>query len=298
MSMAKAIVCPPAESQRPARALTPMSVPVLARQRSCAAVPRMRLRIVPVRPATAQRSLEGARDLLAVHRLEQVHDLARGGAIGAREPGAVDDLRGQAEGAELGAHDADARGGRARAGELGAEVLDQHLGQEVVGGDVGQADEVAHRRGGHGGQVLRLGRRGSRAAAPLDADAVAAQDLGELARGLGGGPTVLGEAAIEGQRAQDPADVAVVGAAGVEGAAQEVEARLVAEDRSVDAQDPGGADRAREALQVVAAERRVAAAAQVEVAAPDPVGVEEPAPGDLVGSVASGPKRIRAEAVV
>ena len=53
MSMAKAIVSPPADSHRPARALTPMSVPVLARQRSCAAVPRMRLRIVPVRPATA-----------------------------------------------------------------------------------------------------------------------------------------------------------------------------------------------------------------------------------------------------
>ena len=104
--------------------------------------------------------------------------------------------------------------------------------------------------------------------------------LANCAAACGGGPTVLREAAVEGQRAQDPADVAVVGAAGVEGAAQEVEARLVAEDRPVDAQDPGGADRAREALQVVAAERRVAAAAQVEVAAPDPVGVEEAAPGE------------------
>ena len=54
MSIAKAIVCPPADSQSPASALTPMSVPVLARQRSWAAVPRMRLRIVPVRPATAR----------------------------------------------------------------------------------------------------------------------------------------------------------------------------------------------------------------------------------------------------
>ena len=63
----------------------------------------------------------------------------------------------------------------------------------------------------------------------------------------------LREAAVEGQRAQHAADVAVVGAAGVEGAAQEVEARLVAEDRPVDAQDPGRADRARQALQVVAA---------------------------------------------
>ena len=90
------------------------------------------------------------------------------------------------------AHHARARGGRAGAAERGAEVLEQRLGQEVVRGDVGQADEVAHRRRGDGGQRLRRGRRACPAPLrALDADAVGPQDLRELARGLRGRPPSL-----------------------------------------------------------------------------------------------------------
>ena len=291
MSMAKAIVCPPADSHRPASALTPMSVPVLARQRSCAAVPRMRLRIVPVRPATASDPSNAPATswpCIASSRCTTWRGVVRS-ARESPEPSTTCGVRPKAR--ELGPDDADARGGRAGAAELGAEVLEQHLGQEVVGRDVGQADEVAHRRRGDGGQLLRLGRRGARAAAPLDADAVGRAGPSRTApRPAAAGRPSFEKPAVEGQRAQDAADVAVVGAAGVEGAAQEVEARLVAEDRPVDAQDPGRADRARQALQVVAAERRVAAAAQVEVAAPDAVGVEEPSPGDRGGQRRVGPE--------
>src|SRR5215207_3000883 len=56
-----------------------------------------------------QRALEGAGHLLVVHALEQAHDLARGGAIGARQARAVDDLRVHAEALKLGAHDGDPR---------------------------------------------------------------------------------------------------------------------------------------------------------------------------------------------
>jgi hypothetical protein len=80
------------------------------------------------------------------------------------------------------------------------------IGQEVVRGDVGQADEVAHRRRLHRGQLGGVDRCRTGATTALDAHALAAQDLGELARGVSRRLAILREAAREGQCAQRPAD--------------------------------------------------------------------------------------------
>src|SRR4029077_6137361 len=76
------------------------------------------------------------------HRLQEPHHLRRGGAVAAGQAGAVDcvDPRSLAVGEAL--DDFGARLGRAGAAEVGTEQLCQHLGEEVVGVDVGSFDQL------------------------------------------------------------------------------------------------------------------------------------------------------------
>ena len=71
----------------------------------------MRALTVPVRPVMASEARNVCGDVRAVHPLEQAHDVARRGAVGARQARAVDDLRAHAEVVERVAHDRSAGGG-------------------------------------------------------------------------------------------------------------------------------------------------------------------------------------------
>ena len=82
-----------------------------------------------------------------LHAEQQVDDLARAGAVGAGQAGAVDGADGGAVGGGEGLDYACARRGRAGAAEMCPEQLDQHLGEVVVGVDVGQVDQPVEGRG-------------------------------------------------------------------------------------------------------------------------------------------------------
>ena len=125
-----------------------MIVPVLTRQRPAAAVPRIRSRTVPLRPATASERAERRRVLLVVHALEEPHDLARRRAVRAAQARAVDDPRVNAEARERRARRR-AGAGRAPAAERRPERLEQHLGEQVV-----RRDDVQPRERAIGGELI------------------------------------------------------------------------------------------------------------------------------------------------
>ena len=226
---------------------------------------------------------------------QQVDDLVGRGAVGAREARAVDHLRVDAEQrGDRPAHDGGAGGGRAGAAEAGAELLQEHLGEEVVGRRQRQAEQLrpwwasATLR-----QLRRARRRASRRRCRRGPVTPSRLQRAPAARGprrrpaRGRRASVAALAAVEGQRAERAFQEGVgrVVAGGL--AAQRVEVGLVALDRAGDAVDAVGLDElvdqrrdARADAAVVgadegaAAERRVAAAAQVEAAVPDAAGRE------------------------
>ena len=176
-----------------------------------------------------------------------------------------------AERRELRPDDGGAGGRRAGPAEVRPEPLEQHLGVEVVRRDVRQADEVRHRRRVDPGDLRRLGGAVPRAALAVDADARPRAAPSRAGARPPSAATRRGrEPAVDRDAAQNAADVAIDGEAGARRAAQAVEHRLVAEDRAVDAADPGPrGDRLRDRLDLGLAEGRVARALEVEVAAPD-----------------------------
>ena len=237
------------------------------------------------------------------HRLEQPHDLQRRGPARPRQPRAVDGVQPRALAVRELLDDPGAGGGASFAAEMGAEQLDQHLGEEVVGVDVGEVDDRAHRRRfDRGDRARALGRFFGRLAEGdlgTDRDAGAAQARDQLAGGeLGrvGGKAVavrVGEARIEvepGERA----DFAAGRVAGVGDPAQAVEDRVVGVEAARHLGQPDTPSklglqrvevRPQAAVEGVverrAAEGRVAAALQVEVAVQDAVLVERPVGDDL-----------------
>ena len=174
-------------------------------------------------------------------------------------------LRPDLEVVEGAAHHPRARGRRARAAELRAQVLEQHLGEEVVAGHVGQPRELGHREPARGAELDQLaGRRPAGARGADHDDARLAQERAHPPRHVGGRAGL--EAAVLQQRAEPPADVAVGPVAGPRAAAAPVEARLVAEDPALDVAHAGGAHVVDERPQRRVAQRRVPAADHVQVA--------------------------------
>ena len=145
----------------PVRAATPDSDPVLARRRPAAACPTMRCTSVPVRPATggpARSWATGARPSTVPST--QI----AGGPVPSVQPGPVGHAQlrhGQPGPTHGGAHDGQARRPRPGAGEAFTELLDQHLGAQVVTFPEHHADQLNQRQGSlrHQGGVAAWGLR-------------------------------------------------------------------------------------------------------------------------------------------
>src|SRR3954452_11854281 len=84
-------------------------------------------------PGHGERCLERRTGLLALHRVEEAHDLPRRREVRARQARAVDDPRMDPERRDLPADDGGAGRRRPARAELRSQVLEQHLGIEVVG---------------------------------------------------------------------------------------------------------------------------------------------------------------------
>ena len=223
-------------------------------------------------------------------RAQQPHDAQRRGAVAAREARAVHERGARAERARVRGRDPRARGGGADAARLVGEVLQQHLGEEVVRLLVRKADEPLHRRGLDAGQHTGIVRRHAGARLQSHGHAAGLQRVvqagGRECRRirLVAAATLGGEAAVVGEAAErsHPRRHAV---ARVRTPAQCVEGRLVAVHPPGDALDAGVLEQRGQVLhgcpatvgargEAAAAERGVAAAAQVDAAAEDALGVE------------------------
>ncbi len=181
------------------------------------------------------------------HLLQERDHLARRGAVGSREPGAVVEPRVDPEARELAAHHRGSRCGRAGAAEAGAQALQQHLGEEVVRGCVGEADERSQARRLHGRKRRGRNRRPARVdpRRAVDLDAGGAECRGELLGGeqgrplLEGRPLLVGQAAVVGQGTQLTLDVGGGVVAIRRRAPQRIEVRLVPHDRPGHGGDAG-----------------------------------------------------------
>ena len=142
-------------------------------------------------------------------------------------------------------------GGRAGAAEARAEQLHQHLGEEVVGVDVGGVDDLVERRRADDGDRFGVGgrrRRGRPSGGPGSRRRAAScgQLLRRQLRRVGGeaaGAGVAGEAGVE-VEAGERADVGAGRVAGVGDAALAVEDRVVGVEAAGDRFDPGRASSA------------------------------------------------------
>jgi hypothetical protein len=163
-----------------------------------------------------------------------------------------------------------------------------HLGEEVVGVDVGRIDDLGQRRRFDRGDRLGIGRRGRPSDASGDAHPRGAQAAGQRRRrgpGGVGGEAMPREAGVEGEAGKG-ADVGAGRVAGVGDPAQAVEDAVVGVEAAGYLFDPRFADLPleREQVRTQAAEvatvegggaqGRVAAADQVEAAVQDAVAVE------------------------
>src|SRR5581483_1261500 len=208
------------------------------------------------------------------HRREERHERVRGEPVEQREPGAVDQADAAHRHARLlqqPADDADAGGGRAAAGLHRAELLDEHLGHEVVAHAIHPLHDARDRRRVDGGERRRRFRRVSVRGAARDADAHARQGAAKLLRGgerrVGGGgaadPAAVDDERRERRRLDD-----VEGRLPAECRPARVEPRLVGEDAPGDGRDSGRADLTGEVDEVGARQRRVAVSLENEVALP------------------------------
>ena len=295
--------------QRPRLALA------AARRRRC---PRIRSESVPLRPATAMSS----RSVVPERRRGEVREQRRRPAAGevwssreSPEPSTTCGCRPSR--GERFAHDARAGGGRAGAAEARAERLEQRLGEEVVRRRQRQARAAARSSARRRRESRRARRRARGAAARRGprrrrAFSASAQLVRRVRRGRVRPAVGAALAAVERECAERPFQVGVrrVAAGGL--AAQRVEVGLVALDRAADACGCRRCARAastsveteRPEAAVVArderarAERRVAAAVQVEVAFPDAARREVAGAETVVSRRASGPKRSSAVVAV
>ena len=221
---------------------TSRSVPVLARQRSCAAVPRMRWSSVPLRPATASDWSNATAASVASMPVSS-RTTSRGVVRFERERPEPSTIVGaMSKRSSVSRIDGAAGRRRARAAELRAEPLHQRLGDVVVRRLV----HLAHDRRDRRRAPLRVRRhalrRRARAGLSGDPHALALERLLErLGRepgraGLEVRAPLAGAPVVERERAEraDP----VLGA-GAQRAAERVERRLVADHAPLDPRQPG-----------------------------------------------------------
>ena len=204
-------------------------------------------------------------------------------------------------------HDRGPVGGGATPAIAGAEILDQHLGEEVVRGRKHQSEQRGERRRFHAGQCGRAAGRGGggRAAAVRDGDVRALQAERQLLCGVGSRCVRSVErasfATVESKAGEIAFKPGVECVAAGRLSAQQVEVGLIAEHAAGDAVDAvvvelgdqGGDACALSAVvpgdERAGAERRISAAAQVEVAFPHPAACQLAGAVDGRGQARRGP---------
>ena len=231
----------------------------------------------------------------------------RGGAVIARQAGTVDDPRMHAVGGDRACDHARALSDAAAGPEPRPELLCEQFGEQVVGADVHQPEHHRQRRRADHRERSGAARCHARVVRSLGADVRGAQSERQLARR----ERARAERAeccamVIGERESWPPKSGMSGAKLVEGPPRcESNSDCVADQPAGDPANARVAQLADElgcgrpvallpdAIEGAVAERRVAAAAQVQVAVPDPV------PAEMAASRApscAGARRSRASA--
>ena len=230
-------------------------------------------------PASARDRERGDQDLAQVlvepARAEHRDDRLGRQPVEAGKPGAVDDPHARSRDLLFREHlvdDLGARGGRPLEPQPGAELLEDHLGREVVALVVHEAQDEVERHGLDRGQWNRvgLGHAGQRTARDRDPRPQERLSEGQSGRerGLAGQISLIAPAVDDERRQSRRLGEEEVRLPARPGPPR-VEERLVADDVPAHAPDPLRAELRRQREQVERRQRRVAVALEDDVAAPE-----------------------------